>query len=167
MKNQTGNSFFNLLNIKSLIFIVFVFISNVSMANGQAHVFVSFSMPKKLFIETLKEAKELNLPVYIKGFYQNSMKLTAEKIMEFTKDVPDLNLQIDPTLFEKYDIQKVPAVVCDNGEAFDVIYGNLKIREALNRIAESNNGPQTVHKNSGSKLGETGLLLEKTFRGRV
>lgn len=117
--------------------------------------------------------------------------------MEFTKDVPDLNLQIDPTLFEKYDIRKVPAVVCDNGEVFDVIYGNLKIREALNRIYESNNGPQTVHNkpgiesingrqtvhsnsnsefdngpqtvhsNSDSELGETGLSLEKTFRNRV
>ena len=46
-----------------------------------------------------------------------------------------LNLAIDPTLFERFGIQQVPALVVDDDKAFDVIYGHLTIEEGLSRIA--------------------------------
>jgi len=81
--------------------------------------------------------------------HQNSMKLTAQKIMEYTKEVPNLSLQIDPTLFDKYGINQVPAIVSDNGQVFDVIYGNLKLKEALKRIIDE---------------GGSGLILTKRLK---
>ena len=119
---------------KLLLFFILMF-SKGSIAMTTMHVFVSFSMPESLLIQTFKEANNFDLPIYIKGLHKNSMKLTAKKILKYSKVVPELNLQIDPTLFEKYGIRQVPAVVVDNGEAFDVIYGNLKLKDALSRIA--------------------------------
>lgn len=113
-------------------------------------VYVSFSMPKQLLIETLKESVQLNIPVYLNGLHQDSMEKTVRKIMRLTQRVPNLNLQIDPTAFERYSITSVPALVVDNGTQFDVIYGNLSLRKGLERIADQ---------------GVTGLSLEQ-LRGR-
>ena len=133
---------------KWVLLLVLLFTKSL-FAQPTVHVFVSFSMPELLLTQTLREAEQLNLPVYLKGLHHNSMKETAKKIMEYSKVVPGLNLQIDPTLFEKYGINQVPAVVSDNGESFDVIYGNLKLKEALSRIIS---------------LGDSGLT-ERQFPG--
>lgn len=100
-----------------------------------AQVFVSFSMPANLLEETLKESVRLNIPVYLNGLHHNSMKETAIKVMELSKQVPNLNLQIDPTQFERFGIRQVPALVVENGSSYDVIYGHLTLKEGLLRIA--------------------------------
>ncbi|HHF7365619.1 TPA: type-F conjugative transfer system pilin assembly protein TrbC [Legionella bozemanae] len=105
-----------------------VFASTVS-------VFVSFSMPNTLLEETLKESSRLHIPTYLNGLYHNSMRDTALKVMELSQHIPNLNLAIDPTLFERFGIQQVPALVVDEGKTFDVIYGHLTLQEGLSRIA--------------------------------
>ncbi|PWY53815.1 type-F conjugative transfer system pilin assembly protein TrbC [Legionella qingyii] len=99
-------------------------------------VFVSFSMPNNLLEETLKESARLNIPVYLNGLYHDSMQLTASKVIELSEHVPNLNLQIDPTLFERFGIYQVPALVVDNGSSFDVIYGHLPLKEGLMRMVD-------------------------------
>ncbi|MBN9230973.1 MAG: type-F conjugative transfer system pilin assembly protein TrbC [Legionella sp. 40-6] len=99
-------------------------------------VYVSFSMPKQLLIETLQESVQLNIPVYLNGLHQDSMAKTVRKIMSLSQSVPNLNLQIDPTAFERYAITSVPALVVDNGHVFDVIYGNLSLKKGLERIVD-------------------------------
>ena len=101
----------------------------------QVSVFVSFSMPKTLLQETLKESAELNIPAYLNGLYRDSMNETAMKVMALSKRIPNLNLAIDPALFERFGIHQVPALVVDDGNAFDVIYGHLSIKEGLDRMA--------------------------------
>lgn len=101
----------------------------------QASVFVSFSLPKNLLHETLREAARLHIPVFINGLYHDSMPETAKKVMALSEQIPELSLQIDPTAFERFAIDKVPALVVEKGNNFDVIYGHLTIREGLLRIA--------------------------------
>ena len=101
----------------------------------QVSVFVSFSIPKTLLQETLKESAELNIPAYLNGLYRDSMNETAMKVMALSKRIPNLNLAIDPALFERFGIHQVPALVVDDGNAFDVIYGHLSIKEGLDRMA--------------------------------
>lgn len=100
------------------------------------HVFVSFSMPEALLIETLRDSARLNIPATLNGLHQNSVEKTAQKIMELSKEVPQLQLQIDPTVFERFHIQQVPALVVANNHCFDLIYGHLPLEEGLNRIHE-------------------------------
>ncbi|WP_242604793.1 type-F conjugative transfer system pilin assembly protein TrbC [Legionella busanensis] len=98
-------------------------------------VLVSFSMPTNLLEETLKESSRLGIPVYLNGLYHDSIEDSALKIMALSKHVPNLNLQIDPTIFERFGITEVPALIADNGATFDVIYGHLPIKEGLARMA--------------------------------
>ena len=43
-------------------------------------------------------------------------------------------MQIDPTEFERYGIKTVPALVSDNHQKFDVVFGNTAIDAALDEI---------------------------------
>ncbi|OGV51931.1 MAG: type-F conjugative transfer system pilin assembly protein TrbC [Legionellales bacterium RIFCSPHIGHO2_12_FULL_42_9] len=107
-------------------------LSFVSMAN--TYVFVSFSMPETLMIETLQECERLHIPAILNGLYQNSMPETAKKVMALSNQIPNLSLQIDPTAFERFNIHQVPALVVEQGDCFDVIYGTLPLVEELDRI---------------------------------
>lgn len=102
---------------------------------AQVLVFVSFSMPTKLMEEILAESSHFNIPVYLNGLYHDSMPETARKVMALSEQIPNLTLQIDPTLFDRFGIKQVPALVVANGNAFDVIYGHLSIKEGLARMA--------------------------------
>jgi len=113
-------------------------------------VFVSFSMPKALLKETLAESARLHIPAFLNGLHKNSMAKTASKIFELSRDVPNLNLNIDPTAFERYGIHQVPALVVERQGRFDVIYGNLSLSEGLNRIVNR---------------GETKLTIEEIKEG--
>ncbi len=98
-------------------------------------VFVSFSMPEPLLEQCLTESAHLHIPAILNGLIDNSMPKTIQRIEALSKAVPNLNLQIDPTAFERFGIQQVPALVVDNGHDFDVLYGNLNLRDGLMRIA--------------------------------
>lgn len=98
-------------------------------------VFVSFSMPTQLLSAVLMESARLHIPAILNGLIDNSMPKTVQQIQLLSKTVPNLNLQIDPTAFERFGIKQVPALVVNNGKAFDVLYGNVSIQEGLLKMA--------------------------------
>lgn len=101
-----------------------------------AYVFVSFSMPHQLLIETLRDSSKHEIPAILNGLYENSFEKTTQKILELTKEIPDLQMQIDPTQYERFNIKQVPALVVAQGDCFDVVYGNLSLTRGLQYIAE-------------------------------
>lgn len=121
--------------MKKLVGVLWFGLVGVAFSAPVIQVFVSFSMPEQLLRQTLTESVKLNIPAYLNGLYHNSMKETAQKILALSKTVPNLNLQIDPTAFERFGINKVPALVVSNTRGFDVIYGNLSLCDDLDRIA--------------------------------
>lgn len=105
------------------------------------YVFVSFSMPVQLMSETLRESARLHIPAVLNGLVNNSMPETVKKIQALSASIPNLNLQIDPTAFERFGIKQVPALVVEQEGRFDVLYGNLTLKEGLLRIvAEGESG---------------------------
>lgn len=119
--------------LRFFVMLLSMFFSSVLCAE-EVYVFVSFSMPEQLLIETLKESARLHVPATLNGLYQNSVEQTAQKVLLLTQALPQLQLQIDPTAFERFNIQQVPALVVANGDCFDVLYGNLSLSEGLSRI---------------------------------
>ncbi|MFP3773650.1 type-F conjugative transfer system pilin assembly protein TrbC [Legionella pneumophila serogroup 1] len=121
--------------MRTIIILIAIFFFKSVCAAQEISVFVSFSMPDKFLEETLRECSQLSIPAYLNGLYRDSMSETALKVMALSKRIPNLNLNIDPTLFERFDIHQVPALVVDDGKNFDVIYGHLTIQEGLTRMA--------------------------------
>ncbi len=82
-------------------------------------LFVSFSMPEDSLRSLLIEAARTGSPLVLRGLVENSMKRTVTRLGELlgtgnsngTTGKPSPSLAIDPTLFERFDVDKVPAFV--------------------------------------------------------
>lgn len=115
-------------------------------------VFVSLSMPDQTLQAINQQAARLKVPVFIRGFYQNDLTATVNRIAEIMGidlKVPKAKQQalggfsIDPVRFEAFGITDVPAfVLVDpsvslNGEQgindqdFEVITGNIALMDAI------------------------------------
>lgn len=104
---------------------------------GQGAVyFVSFAIPEEGLKRMLGETRLYDIPATLRGMLNNDLKTTADAVLSLVKDGATEGVQIDPTLFTTYGIRSVPALVvfCDRG--YDVIRGNLRVKQALEKVAE-------------------------------
>lgn len=131
--------------------------------NKNIIIFVSFSMSNDSLKGWMKEAEMIHAPLVIRGLINNSFKETINRIGELTKDNHG-GLQIDPTLFERFDVKKVPAVVVvkDNNCIptmscsldYDIVYGDVTLTYALNKIANQNDDLSSIANRALTQLRE-------------
>jgi conjugal transfer pilus assembly protein TrbC len=112
-------------------------------------------MPKTSIKEWMNEAEKAHASIQIRGLVNNSFKETIQRMSDLTKDNHG-GLQINPKLFEQFQIDKVPAVVvtadtsCPSNISciapFDVIYGDVTLAYALQKIADRNDAVSDIAK---------------------
>ena len=113
---------------------------------GPVVVFVSFSMPPESLKLWLQQAHKAGVKVVMRGLVNNSFKQTAAAVAALVKK-DAAGLQIDPTLFKRFAITKVPAVIVTDQSVcpstvsclpnFDVIYGNVSLDYVLEKLANA------------------------------
>ncbi|ATI93550.1 type-F conjugative transfer system pilin assembly protein TrbC [Salmonella enterica] len=103
-------------------------------ASGAVY-FVSFSIPEEGLKRMLGETRRYGIPAMLRGMLNNDLKATADAVLSLVKDGATDGVQIDPTLFSEYHVRSVPALVvfCDRG--YDIIRGNLRVKQALEKVA--------------------------------
>ncbi|EMF4355487.1 type-F conjugative transfer system pilin assembly protein TrbC [Providencia hangzhouensis] len=99
--------------------------------------FVSFSISEAGLKQMVPEATQLGIPTLINGLIDNDFRKTASAVFELTKDSGEGGVQIDPKTFTQYGITQVPALVVRCEQGFDVVYGNIRLVSAIERIASS------------------------------
>lgn len=97
--------------------------------------FVSFSIPEEGLKRMLGETRLYGIPATLRGMLNNDLKTTADAVLSLVRDGATDGVQIDPTLFTKYGIRSVPALVVFCSQGYDVIRGNLRVKQALEKIA--------------------------------
>ena len=97
--------------------------------------FVSFSIPEEGLKRMLGETRHYGIPATLRGMVNNDLKATAEAVLSLVKDGATDGVQIDPTLFSQYGIRSVPALVVFCSQGHDIIRGNLRVRQALEKVA--------------------------------
>jgi type-F conjugative transfer system pilin assembly protein TrbC len=131
-------------------------------AHAPLFIFVSFSMPRASLKQWLWQAQKINAAVVIRGLVNNSFKDTATAVADLIKEHPTVandnankagiqtasGLAIDPTLFQKFGITKVPAVVIASNygaaggvkpvQNFDIVYGDVPLDYALDKLGKCN-----------------------------
>lgn len=125
--------------------------------------FASLGMPKTSLEQLLTQAAQLNIPVVIRGLWQNDFKTTATKIQSLIspKDgnsAPIMGgMEINPVWFKQFGIQRVPAFVavkegacldeppCDPTD-FDIVYGNVSLYDALDTLRREGQYPEIARK---------------------
>ena len=107
-------------------------------ATPDAYYFVSFSIPTEGLKRMVAESDQFYIAATIRGMVGNDMNTTINAFRELIKDSNKGGIQIDPRPFATYGITSVPVlVVTCSDNRFDRISGNIRIREALERIAAS------------------------------
>ena len=102
----------------------------------QVIVFISLGMPELSIKQIINDAERYEIPVVIRGLYRNSFKETMSRIFNLVRDKNKGGILINPRWFKQYEIQSVPAVVVSQANDFDVVYGNVPLKRALEIIAE-------------------------------
>lgn len=119
--------------------------SQRSKKQARALYFVSFSIPEEGLIRMLPEARELDIPAVVNGLIDNDMRKTAEAVFRITREKNTGGVQIDPTQFSRFGISSVPALVVTCGEStYDIVRGNIRLRQALERVASGGDCADTA-----------------------
>lgn len=101
-------------------------------------MFVSLSMPRASLKDSLKNAAASNTTVYINGMFEGDKKImdTIFRLEVIAKDmVIKPNVKFGPTWFEKYNIQRVPALVYDNNGIEVVMKGLTQLSFFQEKLA--------------------------------
>ncbi len=116
---------------------------------GALMVLVSFSMPVPMIKRYAMDAKKVGAVIVLRGFVKNNINSVARLVHEVL-GADDLGLTIDPIVFEKLAIQRVPAFVLFNEHGvaclndndcipddndYDFLSGNVTLAYALSQFA--------------------------------
>lgn len=110
----------------------------------KALYFVSFSIPEEGLKQLILEADALGIPATLRGMVKGDMRETANAVLRLVNEDKRGGVQIDPTSFKTYGINAVPALVVTCDGRYDRIAGNLALREALTKIAQSGDCADTA-----------------------
>ena len=121
----------------------------------QLLIFVSLSMPEQSLKLWAEQAEKINGKLLLKGFIDNSLQATIDETLRIFKE-PKADFLVHPEAFEKFNINKVPAIViakpddcleddCPTPD-FDVVYGDTSLEDALNKIASNGEHNQAIAK---------------------
>lgn len=122
------------LLVVSLIYVIFSPAMVIAKLNEQILIFVSFSMADAALQNYYHEARKLGAKLVMRGLINNSFKDTQVKMQELK-----ISVDIDPTLFEQYQVTTVPTIIWVNGqEDAKKITGNLTLSSSLEIMEKDN-----------------------------
>lgn len=113
-------------------------------------IMVSFSMPRESIERLASLANKAGGTLVLRGMVDDSLKKTAEIVGDFLKRYPGAQFQIDPTLFNRFAVDQVPAFVisiqpldrstcakeCDPRTSFASVSGDVTLDYALEYLAK-------------------------------
>lgn len=125
---------------------------------------VSLSMPQASLNRLAEQATKTGGRLTIRGLIDNSLKKTVEATADMVKAHPGLQFEIDPRVFQRYRIQRVPTFVlalgdpsdpsckskCDASDQFVIVSGDVSLAYALEQI--SRHGPARFQRLAQTQL---------------
>ncbi|HBQ2308962.1 TPA: type-F conjugative transfer system pilin assembly protein TrbC [Klebsiella pneumoniae] len=106
--------------------------------------FVSFSIPEEGLKRMLHETRQYGIPATLRGLVNNDMRTTTDAVLQLVKDGVTDGVQIDPTLYTQYGIRSVPSLVVRCQAEYDVVRGNIHVKQALEKVAQTGDCAQVA-----------------------
>ncbi|MBZ1815748.1 type-F conjugative transfer system pilin assembly protein TrbC [Klebsiella pneumoniae] len=100
--------------------------------------FVSFSIPEEGLKRMLHETRQYGIPATLRGL------TTTDAVLQLVKDGVTDGVQIDPTLYTQYSIRSVPSLVVRCQAGYDVVRGNIHVKQALEKVAQTGDCAQVA-----------------------
>ena len=162
--------------------------------NAVYYYFFSFSMPEEVILRTMREAVRINreceeeVTLVLRGFVKNDLKATVSQLYRYLSEVgdpyevgdlqkveDDIPIEIDPELFEQFDVREVPVISLVRNGNTGLIKGDLVgLSYAISRFSEGLKDYGTYGKTYA--IGEEDILkvfaskqkeIEKKLRERL
>ena len=92
-------------------------------------VFVSLSMGDAALKSLYQEAQDYGALLVLRGLEDNSFKKTAETLQRLS-----ISVQIEPELFERYQVKRVPTFVYLRPQKVHILAGHTSLHYALSRF---------------------------------
>lgn len=92
----------------------------------KTYVFVSFSLNDEALKTYYMTAEKTGAVLVMRGLIDDSFMATKAKLEELK-----IEYIIDPELFVKYNVTKVPTIVQDNGEVVKKVTGHIPLWDAI------------------------------------
>lgn len=105
--------------------------------SASLYVFMSFSLDDQLWLQLSKELEAVGGIFVLRGLPQNSFKELANRLFALKEKGVTVPIQIHPKLFQEYEIQLVPTIVVADDTQYDKLSGNVSLRYALEKMAQS------------------------------
>lgn len=106
--------------------------------------FVSFSIPEEGLKRMLHETRLYGIPATLRGLVNNDMRTTTDAVLQLVKDGVTDGVQIDPTLYTQYGIRSVPSLVVRCQAGYDVVRGNIHVKQTLEKVAQTGDCAQVA-----------------------
>lgn len=108
----------------------------VDQASDDYRLFVcmTFGLPDSLWIEYSNQLNEYEGTFVVRGLPKGSFVSFAKEVMRLRKMGINTPIQINPTLFEKCEIDFVPAIIQLQRKDYDKILGTVSIDYAIERF---------------------------------
>jgi conjugal transfer pilus assembly protein TraW len=103
------------------------------------YYFFSFSMPEERIKEMMIESAKDGAVMVLTGLYHDTIEATAAKLRQIAGN-RSFPVDIDPTLFEDYDIRVVPTVLRTQREGKEGIWrmeGDVSLQYAVKKFSQS------------------------------
>ncbi len=104
--------------------------------DSELMVFVSLGMADEALKALSQQAKALGGVLVIRGLVENSFQKTHQRLKSL-----GIPIDIDPTLFERFEVTRVPSIVLADVKdgkltgSFDKVRGNVSLKSALELFA--------------------------------
>lgn len=94
-------------------------------------VFVSFTLPKETLKVLVESVQKVGGIVVVRGLVDNSFVKTAVLLKDLKGGV-----QLDPKLFETYQIKSVPTFILEKADQQDRLTGNVSLNYVLEKFSQ-------------------------------
>lgn len=95
------------------------------------YAFISFSMPDEALITLAEEVEKERGVLVLRGIPKNSFKELSKRVQRLQKKGLKTAIQINPHLFEQYDVTVVPSFVLKRENDWDKVSGNISLQYVL------------------------------------
>ncbi|MDX8430187.1 MAG: TrbC family F-type conjugative pilus assembly protein (plasmid) [Candidatus Algichlamydia australiensis] len=106
----------------------------------------SFSVPVSDWLKYDADLQRMGGVFVIRGFPSNSVEEFVAKTRELKEAGLVSPIVVDPRAFKKYDVQRAPAFVVDDGRRFDVMKGATNMRYVVECFALEGDTSSTSRK---------------------
>jgi conjugal transfer pilus assembly protein TrbC len=102
----------------------------------QLLVFISFSVPDEIWITISKSIAQFDGILLLRGLPKNSFSELAVRLRALKEKGFLGEVQINPMLFEQFEVTQVPSYVITDANHYDKITGNISVNYAIEAMGE-------------------------------